>query len=288
MQKRVAVINDLSGYGRCSLTVALPIISAAGLECSVIPTAVLSAHTGFPGSYCRDMTSDMRRFARHWAALDLKFNALYSGYLCDPEQTGIVCDIIDSFRPIDGVVVVDPAFGDDGKLYAMQSSAMVSEMASLCKKADVITPNLTEAAFLTETSYRAGAVRKQYIYNIINRFSDMGVNSVIITGVLLDTGSYGCFCWNRLSAEPVFIDSKRIDGIYSGTGDVFASTLTAGLTLGLPLVRSAEIASDFVLSAILATPEISKLNNGVCFETVLSALIKLFGKEKRTNLHGLT
>ena len=192
IQKRVAAIHDISGFGKCSLTVALPVISAAGIETSVIPTAVLSSHTAVkPGYTCRDLTDDMRPFAAHWKQLGLSFDAIYSGYLGSTEQIAIVCDIIDTFKIEKTVVIVDPAMADNGKMYELFDKSFASRMRKLCKKADIIVPNITEAMFLLEEEYFEGPYTKGFIENTLSRLGNLGPEKVVLTGVCFDEKKIG-------------------------------------------------------------------------------------------------
>ena len=191
-QKRIAAIHDISGFGKCSLTVVLPILSAAGIETSVMPTAVLSTHTGGLGKCTyRDLTEDMRDYAAHWKSLNLSFDALYTGFLGSAEQIGIVSDIVDDFRTSDTLVMVDPVLADNGKLYATCTPEMAHGMKTLCKKADLIVPNLTEAAFLLGEEFYDGPYDRAYIEGVLHRLSDMGPRLVVLTGVWFSPGLLG-------------------------------------------------------------------------------------------------
>ena len=166
--KRVAAIHDISGVGKCSLTVALPIISAAGVECSVMPTAVLSTHTGgFEGFTFRDLTDDLRPIAEHWKKENICFDALYSGYLGSLGQIDIVRDIFEMFRTPETWIMVDPVMADNGRLYSLFTLDHVKGMAKLCGRADVIIPNRTEAAFMLEREYRDGPMREEEVNDLL-------------------------------------------------------------------------------------------------------------------------
>lgn len=178
--KRAAAIHDISGFGKCSLTVALPIISAMGIEVSVIPTAVLSTHTGgFTGFTYRDLTGDMRPIAEHWKSLGIKFDAIYSGFLGSVEQIDIVTDFIDDFKEKNTVVLVDPAMADGGKMYTVFDMDFAKQMARLCAKADIIVPNFTEAAFMLGEEYRPAPYSKEYVESTLRRLSCLGPSKVV-------------------------------------------------------------------------------------------------------------
>jgi pyridoxine kinase len=186
-QKRVAAIHDISGFGKCSLTVALPILSAAGIETSVIPTAVLSTHTGgFEGYTFRDLSSDLPAFAKHWKSLDLSFDCLYSGFLGSAKQIEIVSEIFGMFKTEDNLILVDPAMADNGRMYSTFAPSFAQGMAALCARADIIVPNVTEAVFLLGESYRPGPYEPAYIEGLLQRLAALGPPRVVMTGVFFN------------------------------------------------------------------------------------------------------
>ena len=276
IQKRVAAIHDISGFGKCSLTVALPVISAAGIETSVIPTAVLSSHTAVkPGYTCRDLTDDMRPFAAHWKQLGLSFDAIYSGYLGSTEQIAIVCDIIDTFKIEKTVVIVDPAMADNGKMYELFDKSFASRMRKLCKKADIIVPNITEAMFLLEEEYFEGPYTKGFIENTLLRLGNLGPEKVVLTGVCFDEKKIGAACYDSEKGSVEYYLSDRVNGMFHGTGDVFASALTAALVRGKDLPTSTKIAVDFTVESIKRTAAGGTDHRyGVDFERGLPEFIK--------------
>lgn len=273
-QKRVAAIHDISGFGRCSLTVALPIISAAGIETACMPTAVLSTHTGgIEGYTYRDLTGDMRPVAAHWRSLGLEFDAIYSGFLGSFEQIEIVRDFIDDFRADGCIAVVDPAMADNGSMYSLFNMDFAREMATLCAKADIIVPNLTEAAFMLGEDYAEGPYTEEYIESLLRRLGDMGPSKVVLTGVWFDDTMLGAAAYDRLTGEISYSLSERIDGYYHGTGDIYASALVAAYLNGRTLSDSARIAVDFVCGSILRTRDAgTDIRFGVNFEAGLAAL----------------
>lgn len=279
-QKRVAAIHDISGFGKCSLTVALPIISAAGIETTVMPTAVLSTHTGgFTGYTYRDLTEDLRPITEHWKSLGLEFDAVYSGFLGSFEQIDIVCDFVDEFKRGDKtVVVVDPAMADNGAMYAIFDMAFAKKMASLCKKADIIVPNFTEAAFILGEDYVEPPYTKEYVTGLLKRLGDLGPAKVVLTGVAFDDEKLGAASYDKASGEISYYLADRIDGYYHGTGDVYASALLGAYLNGKSLAESAAIAVEFTLGSIKRTKEAgTDIRFGVDFERGLPEYIKELG-----------
>lgn len=229
-QKRVMAIHDISCVGRCSLTVALPILSAAGLDTAVLPTAVLSTHTGgFEGFTYRDLTSDIRPISRHWQSLGLKFDALYSGFLGSFEQIDLVAELFDTYRTDDNVILVDPVMADNGELYSIYSPEMAQGMAKLCAKADIIVPNLTEAALILDEPYRGENYDQQYIETTLKKLAQTGAKKVVLTGVSLEIGKLGAAAYDSTTEEISYAFCDQVDGYFHGTGDVFAARSWRGL-----------------------------------------------------------
>lgn len=253
-QKRAAAIHDISGFGKCSLTVALPILSAAGIEVSVIPTALLSTHTGgLPGyTYC-DLTQEMLPIARHWKSLGLSFDAIYSGFLGSFEQISIVSEIMDLLRDNGTLLMVDPVMADNGKLYATYTPQMASGMNHLCQKADIIVPNMTEAAFLLGEEFYDGPYEREYIEDILRRLSAMGPRIAVLTGVWFSGEALGAAGFDRETGKTSYAFSPRIQGAYPGTGDIFGSTLLAALMCGQQLEQALCLAVDFTFRSISRT-----------------------------------
>ena len=211
-QKRVLAIHDISCIGKCSLTVAIPIISAAELECAVIPTAVLSTHTGeFTGYTFRDLTDDIEPICKHWRSFGIGFDAIYTGYLGSAKQISLVRSIIDTFGGEGKTVFVDPVMADAGRLYANFDMAFVSEMRSLCAEADVITPNLTEAAFLLGGEYRESGYGEEYIKETLGALCELGPKAAMLSGVSYEDGKIGAAYLERGGDYGYFAD-ERIPG----------------------------------------------------------------------------
>jgi Pyridoxal/pyridoxine/pyridoxamine kinase len=271
IQKRVLAIHDISCFGKCSLTVALPIISSAGIECTVMPTAVLSTHTGgFTGFTYRDLTDDLLPILKHWKSLNLKFDAIYTGFLGSFEQIDIVSSIIDELRGKDTIVVVDPVMADNGELYSIFDPTFPSGMKKLCKKANVILPNITEAALLLGEEYQPGPYSKEYIQELLQKLGSINNDKVILTGVFFDERDLGAATYDHVSGKTSFSLHKIIPGYYHGTGDVFGSAVVSSLVKDCSLERSADIAVNYTAESIERTKNAgTDIRFGVDFETGL-------------------
>ena len=279
---RVAAIHDLSGFGRCSLTVAIPILSAMGVQCCPLPTAFLSTHTGgFEGFTFLDMTEEMPRVSRHWKSLGLRFDAIYSGFLGSERQIDIVAEFIQDFRTERTAVVVDPVMGDDGRAYQTYTPAMCAGMTRLAELADVITPNLTEAAFLLGRDYSelpGGGVRSPHdetaLRHLVEDLSLGGRRSVALTGASLSPGKTGAMCFDARTGRTEAVQTDFIVHPLHGTGDVFASVLTGALVQGRSLAEAVREAADFIrICAERTVAQDLPLREGVDFEPLLCHLM---------------
>lgn len=274
--KRVAAIHDLSGFGKCSLTVALPILSAAGIEVSALPTAVLSTHTGgIPGYTYLDLTTEMEPILHHWESLHLHFDAIYTGFLGSFEQIRIVKEFFAVFKTEKNKILVDPVMADNGELYKIFTPAFAEGMKSLCRQADIIVPNLTEAALLLDEPYRPGPYTRAYIEALLRKLSDLGPSQIVLTGVYFKDGELGTASYDREAHATGYYFVSQIPGYYHGTGDVFASALLAGLLNNFNLEEAAAKAVRFTADSILKTYE-SKTDYrfGVNFEQSLPDFLK--------------
>lgn len=253
-QKRVAAIHDLSGFGKCSLTVALPILSAAGIETSALPTAILSTHTGGISGYTyRDLTEDMRPVMKHWKSLDIKFDAIYTGFLGSFEQLDIVKDFFDAFRQEDNLILVDPVMGDNGELYTVFTREFAAGIRMLCQKADIIVPNLTEAALLLDEPFHPGPYTHAYIESLLRKLGALGPQKVVLTGVYFKEDELGAATYDRTTDTIDYVFTQKIPGYYHGTGDVFASALLSALLNDFSLIDAAAIAVHFTTDSIRRT-----------------------------------
>ncbi|MVB09618.1 Pyridoxine/pyridoxal/pyridoxamine kinase [Caprobacter fermentans] len=254
LQKNVLAVHDISCVGKCSLTVALPILSAAGCTVSVLPTAVLSTHTGgFTGFTFRDLTEDIPKIADHWKSLGLRFDAFYTGYLGSFDQLRLVSGLIDELAAPGAMVCVDPVMADNGSLYASFGPEFPQGMAALCRKADLILPNRTEAALLLGEPYREGRQDRRTAEEMLRRLSELGPRRVVLTGVSFSAEQTGCAAYDRETGEFRFAFAPKIEGNYHGTGDVFASALIGALMNGFSLGAAAQEAVDFTQRAIART-----------------------------------
>jgi pyridoxine kinase len=275
--KRVAAIHDLSGFGKCSLTVALPILSAAGIEACALPTAILSTHTGGIDGYTYlDTTTQMRPFTRHWQSLDIRFDAIYSGFLGSFEQLEIVKGFFDTFRRADNLILVDPVMADNGELYKIFTPDFAAGMRSLCEKADIIVPNITEATLLLGESYRPGPYSKDYIDHLLKELHRrLGPRQIVLTGVYFSEAELGVATFDAADGKTEYSLVDKIPGYYHGTGDVYASALLAALMNGSTLSEAAGIAVRFTAGSIRRTwEEGADIRFGVNFEDGFPRLLK--------------
>lgn len=279
-KNRVIAVHDISCVGRCSLTVALPILSAAGLETSVIPTAVLSTHTGeFSGYTFRDLTDDIEPICEHWRSLGLGARSIYTGYLGSYRQLEIVEKLIADFKESDTFVLVDPVMGDAGKLYSLIDEKFVGGMKKLCSMADMIVPNITEAAMLTDSEYIGHGYSKEYIKELLKKLSLLGPRYSVLSGVSFEKGKNGSAAYDRETGEFSFFFSDHVDGFYYGTGDVFASALLGAILNEKSVLDSIKIAVDFTIGAIRRTYAAgTDKRYGVHFESELPSYIRALGK----------
>ena len=273
-QKKIAVINDISGYGRCSLTVAMPIISVMGIQCCPVPTAILSNHTEFPVYFFDDYTEKMRDYVGKWSELGLEFDAIASGFLGSAEQIEIVLDFVEKFRGEHTHIFIDPVMGDHGKLYATYTDEMCEEMKQLVGYADIVTPNVTEACFLTGTPYKDTGWTRKELLNMAMMLQMMGAKSVVITGVR-EGAFYTNVVLEQGMKEASFVKVKSAGNQRPGTGDVFSSVLSAAVLNGKALKEATEMAAKFVRDCIKKSDELNiPHSNGVCFEEILGKLVK--------------
>ncbi len=272
--KRIMTVQDISCLGKCSLTVALPIISAFGVEATILPTAVLSTHTAFSGFTFRDLTDDLQPILHHWKKEKFTFNALYSGYLGSKRQIQIVSEIFDDFKNEDTFVLVDPAMADNGKLYKGFDNDFALSMASLCAKADIIVPNLTEASFILGIPYQQD-YDENYIKTVLKKLTDLGAKKAVLTGVSFDKKNLGVHAYDSQTDEYFTYFREFLPKSFHGTGDIFASALTGALTIGKNFLSALKIAVDFtVLSIDLTIKNPAHDWYGVEFERAFPQLIE--------------
>ena len=269
--KRIVTIQDISCLVKCSITVALPIISAMGVEAAIIPTAVLSTHTMFKGFTCKDLDDQIVPITDHWKNEGIKFDGIYTGYLASGQQIATVMSVIDKLKD-DTLVVVDPAMADNGKLYPAFDSEFPKEMAKLCGKADIILPNITEASFLTGSEYKT-EYDESYIDELLKKLAALGSKKVVLKGVVLD-GKYGVICYNCKTGERTMYSHEKIPVGYHGTGDVFSSTFVGALMRGKSIEDAVKLAADYTVECIKITyNRVGEDFYGVDFETAMPFLI---------------
>lgn len=268
---RVLTIQDISCVGQCSLTVALPIISACGVETCPLPSAVLSTHTGgFKGFTFRDLTDDMPAIKEHWLKESLKFDAIYTGYLGSTKQIAYVSDIIDECGKENSVTVVDPAMADHGKLYTGFDMEFVEKMKELCAKADYVLPNVTEACFLTATEYKEEYDRA-YVDALLEKLTALGCKNVIFTGISYKKGTTGVVVFEN--GVYSYYEHEMLPNSCHGTGDIYASAFTGAIVRGKSAFAAAKLAADYTVECIRETATEEGHWYGAKFETSLGKLI---------------
>ena len=276
--KRIVSIQDISCIGRCSLTVALPVLSAMGVECGIMPTAVLSAHTMFPGFTCADLTGELLPIAQHWKTQNVHLDAIYTGYLASTEQVDTVLSVIDLLSDEDTLLFVDPAMADHGKLYAAFGPEFPAEMAKVVARAHITVPNITEACLMTGREYRT-AYDEDYIRDLLQAVAALGAKKVVLTGVSFAPDTLGCMAYDSETGEFFSYFNHRDGASYHGTGDIFAATTLGGMMRGLSLYEALMLAVDFTLETILVTrsdPDAAWY--GVEFERALPLLYRRLGE----------
>ena len=273
MTKRVLAIEDLSCVGKCSLTVALPILSAMGCSCSVLPTAVLSAHTGFQNPHIHGLTDDILPIAAHWQSAGVSFDGISVGYLSDPQQAECVGQVLEQFPALH---VIDPVLGDHGKLYSGMTGDHVAAVRQLCRKGDVLLPNLTEAAILTGLPYRTGG-DAVYLQELMQGMLETGARGVIVTGVSARENYTGFVGISRETGAFSY-ETKQIPRQLHGTGDMFAAVTLGRLVQGRALQEAAEAAAHFTEQAVENTPEETPF--GAQFEQCLPSLFSGDGSDR--------
>ena len=275
--KRIVSIQDISALGKCSLTVALPIISAMGIECVVMPTAILSVHTQFPSFTFHDLTDEMEPIADNWKANGITFDACYSGYLGSYRQIDIVSKFFKDFRG-DGLIVVDPAMADNGVLYKGFTPDFAKKMATLCDGADLIVPNITEASFMLGMPYKE-TYDEAYIREMLERLADLGAKNAAITGVSFEKDRLGVMSYERESGKFESYFTTRQPKNFHGTGDIYTAAAVGGVVSGMSIPDALKLACDYTGECIRLTLEEENHNfYGVNFEQATPYLLKLMGK----------
>ena len=273
---KILTIQDISCVGQCSLTVALPILSAAGVETCILPSAVLSTHTaGFSGFTVRDLTEDIPAIAAHWRKEKIAFDAVYTGYLGSTEQIADVKNIFDTLLKPGALTIVDPAMADNGRLYPAFDAAYVEAMKSLAFSADIILPNITEACFLTGTEYRE-SYDEAYIAALLDSLTAAGAKTIVLTGVGYAPDKTGVVV--REGAATRYYEHRKIAKGCHGTGDVYASAFVGALENGFCPYDAAVLAADYTVACIEVTQGDPEHWYGVKFELELPKFIRMLGK----------
>ena len=271
-QKKIAVINDFCGFGRCSLAVSLPIISAMKIQCCPLPTAIFSNHTGYDSFHTTDYTDHMEAYIRQWEKLDLQFQGILSGFLGAPEQIRIVEAFFKRFSTKDNITVIDPVMGDSGSLYCTYSPQLSAQMTKLLPYADILTPNLTEACILTGTAYDPD-MDDGHLEALCRQLCDQGPEKVVISGISrgddLDN-----FVFEK-GKKPRVLREHKVGPCRAGTGDVFSAIIAADAVNGVEFVDSVRHASGFIAKSLRKTLELQlPETDGICFEEYLTDILR--------------
>lgn len=269
-QKKIAVINDFSGFGRCSIAVALPIISTLKIQCCPLPTSIFSNHTGFDSFFFDDYTDIMPLYINEWKKLGLQFDGITSGFLGSKKQIEIVTQFFKDFKTKENIIIVDPVMGDYGKIYATYTKEMCEEMKKLVQYADIITPNITELCILTDTPYQE-KWKISELEKMTEELAEKGPEKIVVTGIV-QKEFIANFCYEK-GKSPKILRCHRVGTQRSGTGDVFSSIIAADAVNQVPFDKSVKKASNFIKKCILKSIEMDiPVTDGVCFEELLQTL----------------
>lgn len=269
-QKKIAVINDFSGFGRCSIAVALPIISTLKIQCCPLPTSIFSNHTGFDSFFFDDYTDKMPLYINEWKKLGLQFDGITSGFLGSKKQIEIVTQFFKDFKTKENIIIVDPVMGDYGKIYATYTKEMCEEMKKLVQYADIITPNITELCILTDTPYQE-KWKISELEKMTEELAEKGPEKIVVTGIV-QKEFIANFCYEK-GKSPKILRCHRVGTQRSGTGDVFSSIIAADAVNQVPFDKSVKKASNFIKKCILKSIEMDiPVTDGVCFEELLQTL----------------
>lgn len=273
--KKIAVVNDISGFGRCSLSAALPVISALEVQCCPLVTGVFSAQTGYPDFYCTDLTDKMMPVINHWKKMGSEFDGILTGFISSAKQGEIILEMIDELKHENSLVVVDPVMGDDGKVYPCYNDESINVVKKLVKKADIITPNLSELCILAGKDFLVEDYSVNGIINKVIEYSGIVARegqTVITTGIKLGENEIGTGIFK--DGDLSMVETKRYGNSYSGTGDIFASIITAEAVKGTDIGKAVILASEFISECAKQTAEIPNYdrNDGIVFENKIKYL----------------
>lgn len=270
-QKKIAVINDISGFGRCSAAVSLPVISHMRVQACLLPTSIFSNHTGFPSYYYEDFTDKMPRYMKEWKKLGLHFEGIASGFLGSAEQIEILREFIHQFRDERTQVIIDPVMGENGKAYPTYTEEMCDKMKHLVEYADILTPNVTEACMLTGMPFKEKDWQRKELLEMMARLRELGAKKIVVSG--LDSGQFISNAVSEVPGECKLLRQKRVGKVRSGTGDIFSSIIAADCVNGVDFETSVRKAAAFVQECIRVTEKFDiPETDGVCFEEVLHKL----------------
>ena len=273
--KRIVTVQDISCVGKCSLTVALPVISACGVEAAVIPTAVLSAHTAFPSFTFHDLTDEITPIAENWKANRIGFDAIYTGYLGSFRQIELMERFFADFKTEDNLIFVDPVMADNGKMYTGFAPEFAGHMARLCAGADIIVPNMSEACFMLHRDYMEGGYSERDIRTLLRQLTELGAQTAVLTGVSFEAGRIGVMAYDARRNADFSYFTEKVPQSFHGTGDVFSSACVGALMRGLPPEGALKTAANFTLASIKETMKNPAHNwYGVDFETALPVLLR--------------
>lgn len=273
--KRILTIQDISCIGKCSLTIALPIISALGSEAVILPTALLSSHTIFPGFTFKDLSDQIEPITQHWLSQDIRFDAIYTGYLGTEGQIDQVKKIFSQFRSEGTLVFVDPVMGDRGVLYPTFDMSYAKKNAELCGAADIIVPNITEGSIMTDMEYREDKDHDEaYIREMLRRLAEFGARVNILTGVSLEPGKTGVMGFDTVTGEYYVYQNDKVNATFHGTGDLFSSTCVGQIMRGRSWQDAMRLAAEYTARTIEVTMnDPDRKWYGVDFEATLPELI---------------
>lgn len=272
-QKKIAMINDMAGYGRCALTAAIPVVSALKVQCCPVVTSVLSNHAGYPSCFFDDYTERMEPYIEEWKKLGFQFDGIMSGFLGSPQQVEIITDFIRYFKGDHTKLLVDPVLGDHGVLYRICSEELCDGMRELIQYADVITPNLTEGCILTDTPFEETGWSKRKLADMTYKLLLMGAGAVVLTGIV--KGSQVMNVIHERGKEPVFQTARYVKSSYHGTGDVFSAVIAASIVKGISLEEAVRIAAYFTRKCVERSEELGiSEQEGICLEECLPYLMR--------------
>lgn len=273
MTKRVVSVQDISCFGQCSQTVALPILSAMGIETAILPSSILSTHTGcFKNFTVHDLTEELPKIVNHWIEENITFDAIYTGYIGDIRQFDTIKLLRRQLRP-GGLFIVDPAMADLGELYSALDNNIIEGMRDIISYADVVIPNLTEAAFLTGAEYKENYTQEE-TEELMRRLSLLGPRYSVVTGISTEPGRIGAGCYDKETDSFTYYMAEFVDKVCYGTGDIFSSVIVGSLVNGSDIYSALKLAGDFTASSIRATLNDDNHYYGVNFESVLPELLK--------------